>query len=107
MTRDTSEVERIWVAHTAAESVTADVDATVATMTDDHLVVHVPTSVGARGREAVRRFYAEHFIGHQAADMHLVLISRTATPDRIVDEMSISFTHDIEIPWILPVTESG
>ena len=54
----------------------------MATMTGDPTVVHVSTSVGARGREAVRRFYIEHFIGHQAGDMRLDLTSRTATAER-------------------------
>lgn len=94
--------ERVWDEHTAAEFVLADVDATMATMTDDPVVLHVPTSTGARGRTAVRRFYADHFIGHQAQDMHLELMSRTATADRVVDEMTIAFTHDVEIPWVLP-----
>jgi carboxymethylenebutenolidase len=34
--------------------------------------------------------------------MRLELVSRTATVDRVVDEMTISFTHDAEIPWVLP-----
>jgi carboxymethylenebutenolidase len=34
--------------------------------------------------------------------MQLELVSRTATVDRVVDEMTISFTHDVEIPWVLP-----
>jgi len=74
----------------------------MATMTDDPVVLHVPTSIGARGRTAVRRFYADYFIGHQAQDMRLELVSRTASVDRVVDEMTISFTHDVEIPWVLP-----
>jgi len=94
--------EQVWDAHTAAEFVTCDVEATMATMTADPTVVHVSTSVGARGREAVRRFYREHFVDHQAGDMRLDLISRTATAERLVDEMTMSFTHDVEIPWILP-----
>ena len=102
MSMDITAVERVWEAHTAAEFVSADVEATLATMTDDPVVVHVPTSIGARGRTAMRRFYADYFIGHQAEDMHLELVSRTATVDRIVDEMTISFSHDVEIPWVLP-----
>jgi carboxymethylenebutenolidase len=94
--------EQAWDAHTAAEFVTTDVDATMATMTEDPVVVHVATSVGARGRGEVRRFYAEHFIGHQASDMTLQPTTRTVTAERIVDEMTISFTHDTHIPWILP-----
>src|SRR5664279_2291754 len=75
-------MERTWNAHTAAEFVTADVDATMATMTDAPVVLHVPTSIGARGRDAVRRFYAEYFIGHQAADMTLTGLSRTGSSTR-------------------------
>ena len=99
---DSATSEQVWDAHTTAEFVTSDVEATMATMTDDPTVLHVSTSVGARGREAVRRFYTEHFIGHQATDMRLDLTSRTATAERLVDEMTVSFTHDVEIPWILP-----
>jgi carboxymethylenebutenolidase len=102
MSRNIAEIVRVWEAHTAAEFVSADVDATMATMTDDPVVLHVPTSIGARGGTAVRRFYADHFIGHQDQDMRLELVSRTATVDRLVDEMMISFTHDVEIPWVLP-----
>jgi carboxymethylenebutenolidase len=74
----------------------------MATMTDDPVVMHVPTSIGARGRTEVRGFYADYFIDHQAQDMRLELVSRTATADRVVDEMTISFTHDVEIPWVWP-----
>jgi carboxymethylenebutenolidase len=99
---DLRQIERVWDAHTTAEFVGQDVEATMATMTDDPVVVHVATCVGARGREAVRRFYVEHFIGHQASDMALQLTSRTVDSARVVDELTISFTHDTEIPWILP-----
>jgi len=102
MSANIAAIERVWEAHTAAEFVSADVDAAMATMTDEPVVLHVPTSIGARGRTAVRRFYGDHFIGHQARDMQLELVSRTATVDRVVDEMMISFTHDVEIPWVLP-----
>jgi carboxymethylenebutenolidase len=31
-----------------------------------------------------------------------VPVSRTIGPDRLVDEMVVSFTHDVEIDWMLP-----
>lgn len=34
--------------------------------------------------------------------MGLRLLSRTVGVDRVVDEMLITFTHDREVPWILP-----
>ena len=99
---DTTAIEEVWERHTKAEFVDADVDATMATMTDDPSVVHVATSVGAKGRDSVRAFYRDYFIGHQAPDMALAPSSRTVTLDCLVDEMTISFTHDVVIPWILP-----
>jgi len=99
---EVSAVASTWDAHTAAEFGLQDVEATMATMSPAPTVVHVPTAVGATGREAVRTFYAQHFIGCQAGDLKLSLTSRTVTADRLVDEMTISFTHDVEIPWILP-----
>ena len=80
----------------------ADVDATMATLTGDPVVVHVPTLMGARAARPVHRLYADHFIGHMSGDMGLGLVSRTATLDQIVDEMTISFTHNVETPWVLP-----
>ncbi len=88
MSADIAAHERVWDQHTAAEFVAADVDATMATMTDDPVVLHVPTSTGAQDRAAVRCFYADFFIGHQAKDMHLELRSRTATSDRVVGDCS-------------------
>jgi len=35
-------------------------------------------------------------------DTALVPISRTVGADRVVDEMIFSFTHDVEIDWMLP-----
>jgi carboxymethylenebutenolidase len=99
---DTAAIEDIWDRHTKAEFVDADVDATMATMTEDPSVLHVATSVGAHGQVGVREFYRDHFIGHQASDMTLAPSSRTVTDECLVDEMTISFTHDAMIPWILP-----
>lgn len=102
---DTAAIEDVWERHTKSEFVDTDVEATMETMTDDPSVLHVATSVGARGRDSVRAFYRNHFIGHQASDMTLQPTSRTVTLECLVDEMTISFTHDTVIPWILPGVE--
>jgi carboxymethylenebutenolidase len=89
-------------AHVRAEFVDRDIDATMATMTEQPYVNHVPVMTGGYGREAVRRFYAEHFIGRWPADTRITPVSRTAGQGRVVDELIMSFTHDVEMPAILP-----
>jgi carboxymethylenebutenolidase len=39
-------------------------------------------------------------------DLTLTRISRTVDRWRLVDEMTVSFTHDRELPWLLPGIES-
>ncbi|MEW2630132.1 nuclear transport factor 2 family protein [Streptomyces sp. NPDC048389] len=97
-----AELERVWDLHTNSEFVMLDVDATMATMTDDAQVLHVPTAMGARGRQAVRDFYRRWFVGHNPRDFSPTTLTRTTGPNRIVDEMLVSFTHDTPVPWILP-----
>jgi carboxymethylenebutenolidase len=88
--------------HLAAEFVTTDLDATMATMTDDPYLIHVPVLTGGIGREEVRRFYAQIFIGHWPADLTVERISRTIGTDQVVDELVMSFTHDITMSQLLP-----
>lgn len=102
MSARSDEMERLWDAHTAAEFDTSDVDATMATMTAHPHVNHVPVMTGGVGAEAVRSFYQTWFIPCQAPDTEVVPISRTVGTDRIVDEIHFSFTHTVELPWLLP-----
>ena len=88
--------------HVANEFVARDVDATMATMTDDPYVNHVPTMMGGVGREGVARFYADHFIGHWPDDTAIEPVSRTVGAQRVVDEMVMTFTHDIVMDAFLP-----
>jgi carboxymethylenebutenolidase len=60
---------------------------------------------GATGRQAVERFYADQFLPHLPADLTMRRISRTVDRWRLVDETTVSFTHDRELPWLLPGAE--
>lgn len=64
----------------------------MATMTEEPYVNQV----------AVRRFYAGHFIGRSPADTAITPVSRTVGAKRAVDEMAVSFTHDVAIDALLP-----
>ena len=88
--------------HVAAEFVHLDLEATMATMTDDPYVNHVPVMTGGVGRDGVRAFYGEHFIGKWPADIEITPVSRTVGERQVVDELVLSFTHDIEMPQLLP-----
>lgn len=92
-------------AHTEAEFKLRDIDATMATMGEAPHVTHVPTMAGGNGREDVRRFYETWFINHWPADLAIELVSRTVGDTRLVDEVILTFTHDCEIPAILPGVE--
>lgn len=88
--------------HVHAEFVERDVEATMATMTQTPYVTHVPVLTGGYGRDEVRRFYANWFIGRWPADVKILPVSRTAGQGRVIDELIVSFTHDIEMPALLP-----
>ncbi len=79
-----------------------DLDATMATMTDDPYVNHVPVMTGGVGFDGVRRFYGDHFIGKWPQDIEITPVSRTVGEGQVVDELVLSFTHDIEMPQLLP-----
>jgi carboxymethylenebutenolidase len=96
------DLEALWEAHMRYEFQTRDVDATMATMVGDPYVNHVPVMTGGVGQRELARFYANHFIPKCPADTAMVPISRTVGADRVVDEMVVSFTHDVEIDWMLP-----
>ncbi|HEY0726423.1 MAG TPA: ester cyclase [Pyrinomonadaceae bacterium] len=103
-----TDLARVFDDHVAAEFVDMDLDATMATMTEDPYVNHVPVMTGGVGFEGVRRFYGDHFIGKWPRDIAITAVSRTVGESQVVDELILSFTHDIEMPQLLPgIAPSG
>lgn len=88
--------------HVGAEFVAKDIDATMNTMVQEPYVWHVPALTGAAGGEAVRRFYESELIGCTPSDAVLRPIARTVSADRVIDEFVLEFTHDCEMPFMLP-----
>ena len=99
---DHAELARLWERHTELEFETKDAAATVATMTPDNYVNHVPVMTGGRGTAEMIEFYGKHFIPKMPADTTLRPMSRTIGEDRVIDEFVFSFTHDVEMDWMLP-----
>ncbi|KAI1259694.1 hypothetical protein F5Y18DRAFT_289746 [Xylariaceae sp. FL1019] len=96
------DLEAIWDEHTALEFATRSVAQTMGTMVDEPYVNHVPTIAGGIGREALTKFYRNHFIFNNPEDMALELVSRTVGVNRVVDEFIAVCTHDRVIDWLLP-----
>jgi carboxymethylenebutenolidase len=89
-------------AHVQAEFQDLDLEATMATMSSDPYVHHVPTITGGNGTESVREFYGHHFIGQWPEDTETRQISRTVGENQVVDELLMTFTHDRELEIMLP-----
>ena len=96
------DLSAMWDRHTADEFQTRDTEATLATMVHDAYVNHVPVMTGGQGKAELRRFYSHDFIPMMPPDTTLQPISRTIGETTLVDEMIFSFTHSIEMPWMLP-----
>jgi carboxymethylenebutenolidase len=102
MTNGNHDLSAIFDEHVADEFVVKDVAATMSTMTAEPFVNHVPTMMGGVGGQNVAQFYAEHFIGHWPDDIEIIPVDRTIGADKVVDEMVLSFTHDIQMDTFLP-----
>lgn len=88
--------------HVGAE-LAGDLETTMATMSPDPHLNHVPTMAGGIGAQAVRAFYRDHLVGHFfPPDVKMTSVSRTVGENSIVEEIFISFTHTTTIDWLLP-----
>ena len=97
-----SDLAATFDAHVQAEFQDLDLGATMATMSADPYVHHVPTITGGNGIDGVRDFYGHHFIGQWPADTETRQISRTIGDNQVVDELLMTFTHDRELDIMLP-----
>lgn len=79
-----------------------EVEELLKSMTPDCSIDHVPTMTGGVGQKRLRRFYSEFFSKSRPKDFKTKLLSRTVGVNRVVDEVLVQFTHDVEIHWMLP-----
>src|SRR5579862_6060007 len=88
--------------HVGAE-LAGDLETTMATMSEDPHLNHVPVLAGGVGREGVHTFYRDHLVGRFfPPDVKITNVSRTVGHNQVVDELFISFTHTTPIDWLLP-----
>src|SRR5262249_28931588 len=91
-----------WDQHLASEFAARSADQALATMTAEPHVNIVPLMIGARGREELHDFYANHFLSQIPPDLDMVTVSRTIGQGRVVDELIARFTHSVRMDWLLP-----
>ena len=102
MNADGHDLGAVFDAHMAAEFELRDADKAMETMADVPSLTHVPVVTGAKGKEALRDFYRDHFVGKWPSDLSVERISRTTTGDMLIDEFIVRFTHDVVMDAILP-----
>lgn len=96
------ELERVRNAFHEAVYVAHDVDAAMEATAPQCSLVNVPMMTGGGDRDAVRRHLAEDVVPHLPADLTFRRLARTVDKLRVVDEVVVEFTHDRELPWLLP-----
>jgi carboxymethylenebutenolidase len=99
----TSRLEELWAAHLDGEFAIKDVEATLATMTDDAYVNHVPVATGGRGKDQLRTFYRDVFIPSWPEDLIMTPTNRVVGESKLVDELHLEFTHSRQMDWFLPM----
>jgi carboxymethylenebutenolidase len=98
----TKQMIELFQQHVNAE-LAGDLDTTMATMSDNPHLNHVPTMAGGVGRDGVRAFYRDHLVGKFfPPDVKMTSVSQTVGENQIVEELVISFTHTAAIDWLLP-----
>lgn len=96
------DMKALWASHCKYEFELRDVEGALSTMVDDPYLWNVPTMCGGRGQEGMRRYYRDNFVGTMPADAGISSVSLTVGDDQIAEEVILSFTHDREMPWLLP-----
>ena len=95
-------LSRTWDQHVASEFAAKSPEQALETMAAEAYVNVVPLMTVTRGRDALRDFYANHFLSQIPPDLEMVTISRTIGKGRVVDELIARFTHSIHMDWLLP-----
>jgi carboxymethylenebutenolidase len=95
------EVARIRDAFHAAIYSSPDLDAAMALTTTGCALTSLPAGTGGTGA-GVRRYLADDVLPHLPTDLSFRRLSRTVDRWRVAQEDMVGFTHDRELPWLLP-----
>ena len=102
LTTQQQKMVELFERHMDAE-LNGDLDTTMATMSDDPHLNHVPVMAGGVGKQGVRKFYRDHLVGKFfPPDVQRAKVSSTIDNHQIVEEMVISFTHTTPMDFMIP-----
>jgi carboxymethylenebutenolidase len=102
------EVERVWDDFWSAVYERGDAAGAAALLAPEAVLVDMPAMTGGNDRAEIERHLAGTVAPHLPADLTRRRISRTVDTRGLVDELRWTFTHDRELPWLLPgVPPSG
>jgi carboxymethylenebutenolidase len=96
------EIERLQDTWLASVYRTGDVPAAVRLLADGCALANLPAGTGGTGVADIEGYLARDVVPHRPADLALRRVSRTVDTLQLVDELRVRFTHDVELPWLLP-----
>src|SRR5438046_10630892 len=94
-TADEGRLIEVWERHMSCEFAERDAAATVATMSGENYVNHVPIMTGGRGREELAEVYGRHFIHKMPADTQIAPGCRTDGQGRVGEERMFWLTDQV------------
>lgn len=97
-----AEMERVTDAFQQALYADGDVDAALAMTAAGCAVTNLPMHTGVEDGAALRGYLEAEVVAHIPADLTVRRVSRTVDQRRVVDETIVVFTHDRDLPWLLP-----
>jgi len=103
--RSSINLGKVFDKHVRSEFGDKDVESTMKTMVKEPYVHHVPVMTGGIGYRNVYNFYKNDFVGKMPEDTKIIRVSRSVGRNQVVDELILSFTHDIEIKSMVPGIE--
>jgi len=103
--RQSAKLGNVFDRHVKLEFEDKDVESTMKTMVKEPYVHHTPIMTGGVGYDGVYNFYKNDFVGKMPEDTKIIRLSRTVGRNQVVDELILSFTHDIEIKSMIPGIE--
>lgn len=96
------QMEELWDRYLGDLYERADAGSAAGALAPDAVVLEIPSGAGGQGRDEAHRYLAEDVLPHLPADLTRTRVSRTLDTRKLVDEVEYSFTHDRELPWLLP-----